>query len=121
MILEIRYRAEISTLYHSSIGGIQDLISKETAGPINLGDPNEISILTVAEEIIEMTNSKSEIILKPLPLDDPIRRKPDISLAKETLKWSPNISRQSGLEKTIEYFSKEINIKENQLNRKNNE
>jgi len=73
-------------------------------GPVNLGNPNEISILDVARLIIELTGSKSEIIFKSLPADDPVQRKPDISLAKEQLGWNPKIDFKEGLEKTIHYF-----------------
>jgi len=73
-------------------------------GPINLGNPDEVSILHLAEEIIRMTKSKSKIILKPLPDDDPIRRKPDITLAKNTINWEPSVPRIDGLLSSIKYF-----------------
>jgi len=76
-------------------------------GPINLGNPQEYTIIDLAQIIIDMTNSKSDVIYKPLPQDDPIQRQPDISLAKEKLGWSPDIELDQGLAKTIEYF-KEI-------------
>jgi UDP-glucuronate decarboxylase len=73
--------------------------------PINIGNPNEITILELAEKIIQLTESKSKIINLPLPSDDPIKRKPDISLAyRELDKWFPKISLEEGLIKTIEYF-----------------
>ena len=75
-------------------------------GPVNLGNPNEQTILSLAEMIIKKTNSKSKIVYKPLPNDDPVKRKPDITLAKEKLKWEPKISIDDGLDKTIEYFGK---------------
>lgn len=71
---------------------------------VNLGNPDEVSILQVAEEIIELTNSKSEIVFKPLPEDDPTRRKPDIHKARTLLGWEPKTSRIDGLEKTLPYF-----------------
>jgi UDP-glucuronate decarboxylase len=74
-------------------------------GPVNLGNPEEITILDLAERVIKMTHSRSKIVLKPLPADDPRKRKPDITLAKEKLKWSPKISLEEGLSKTIAYFS----------------
>ena len=77
-------------------------------GPINIGNPEEITVLQLAEEIINLTNSKSNIVYKDLPIDDPIQRKPDITLAKEKLDWIPQISREEGLRKTIKYFSDKI-------------
>jgi len=77
----------------------------DVTGPINLGNPNEITVLELASRIIQATNSKSELIFKPLPSDDPIRRNPDIGLAKKFLKWEPKVSLDEGLKKTIVYFS----------------
>ena len=73
-------------------------------GPLNLGNPHEISILELAEKVLELTGSKSEIIFNHLPEDDPVRRRPDISLAKKKIGWEPKISLKEGLTKTIEYF-----------------
>jgi UDP-glucuronate decarboxylase len=73
-------------------------------GPVNLGNPVENTILELAEKILELTNSRSRIIFNPLPQDDPVRRKPDISLAKEKLLWEPCIKIEEGLKKTITYF-----------------
>lgn len=73
-------------------------------GPVNLGNPCETSILEFAKFIIELTNSNSKIVFKPLPSDDPMQRKPDISLAKEKLNFEPKIDVKDGLLKTIEYF-----------------
>lgn len=73
-------------------------------GPINLGNPKEFTILELAETIIRLTNSKSKIVFKDLPQDDPRQRQPDISLAKTRLNWEPTISLEEGLVKTIEYF-----------------
>lgn len=75
-------------------------------GPLNLGNPHECSILNFAKLIIELTNSDSEIIFKPLPSDDPVQREPDITLAKEKLGWSPKVTERDGLLSTIEYFDK---------------
>ncbi len=75
-------------------------------GPVNLGNPAEYTILELALMIKELTNSKSEIVFKPLPKDDPSRRQPDISLAKDKLNWEPKVSIKEGLLKTIEYFEK---------------
>lgn len=78
-------------------------------GPINIGNPGEFSILDLAKKIIEITNSKSKLIFKPLPEDDPMQRKPDITLAKKTLNnWEPKIPLEEGLLKVIEYFKGEI-------------
>jgi UDP-glucuronate decarboxylase len=73
-------------------------------GPINLGNPGEFTILELAQKIIELTGSSSEIVTKELPTDDPRQRKPDISLAKSTLQWEPAITLEHGLKKTIAYF-----------------
>lgn len=73
-------------------------------GPVNLGNPNEFTILELADRIIRLTNSRSKIVLKPLPADDPIQRRPDIGLAKQKLGWQPKIELEEGLQRTIEYF-----------------
>ncbi len=78
-------------------------------GPVNLGNPQEYTILNFAKLIIELTNSNSEIIFAPLPSDDPVQREPNITLAKEKLNWEPKVGVKEGLLKTIEYFSKVIN------------
>ena len=77
-------------------------------GPLNLGNPYEINILKIAKKIKKLTNSKSKIIFLNLPVDDPIKRKPDISLAKKKLKWKPKISLEIGIKKTIKYFKSRI-------------
>ena len=82
--------------------------SKNITGPINLGNPTEYKIVELANAIIKLTNSKSKIILKPLPTDDPLRRKPDISSAKENIDWEPNVSLDDGLKQTIKYFQEKI-------------
>lgn len=73
-------------------------------GPVNLGNPQEFTIKELAQKIVAKTNSNSKIIYKDLPSDDPTRRKPDITLAKEKLSWRPKVSLDEGLDKTIEYF-----------------
>ncbi|MEE8480002.1 MAG: UDP-glucuronic acid decarboxylase family protein, partial [Desulfobacterales bacterium] len=80
--------------------------SDDFIGPVNLGNPHEFTILDLAKKIIEMTNSKSNIVYNSLPQDDPLQRKPDINLAKEKLKWQPNVKLEEGLVKTVEYFEK---------------
>ena len=78
--------------------------SESVTGPINLGNPNEFSMLELANLVIELTHSKSDIIFQQLPEDDPKQRQPSISLAKAELKWEPKIDLKDGLKKTIEYF-----------------
>jgi len=78
--------------------------SDEVTGPVNLGNPVEHSILEIAQKILELTRSKSKIIFQPSVQDDPERRRPDISMAQETLRWSPKITLEQGLPKTIDYF-----------------
>ncbi len=75
-----------------------------TSGPVNLGNPQELSMLELAKKIISMCNSKSKLTFKPIPLDDPRQRKPDISMAKKLLGWDPKISIDEGLKKTISHF-----------------
>ncbi len=75
-------------------------------GPVNLGNPDEFTVLELAKKVIDMTGSKSGIKYEPLPMDDPAQRRPDISLAKEKLDWTPGIKLESGLKKTIAYFEK---------------
>ena len=77
-------------------------------GPVNLGNPDEYTILDFAKKIITMTGSKSRISYKPLPSDDPRQRQPDITLAGEKLGWKPNVSVDEGLKRTIEFFRKEL-------------
>ncbi len=73
-------------------------------GPVNLGNPGEFTILELAEIVIEMTGSRSEIVFKPLPADDPRQRQPDIRLAKQVMDWEPKVPLRDGLHKTIDYF-----------------
>jgi UDP-glucuronate decarboxylase len=78
---------------------------KGFTGPMNIGNPVEFTILELAELILELTNSKSELIFKDLPVDDPKQRQPDISLAKEKCGWEPKTQLKEGLQKTIDYFN----------------
>jgi len=78
--------------------------SDEVTGPFNLGNPNEFTIRELAEHIVDMTGSKSELVFKPLPSDDPKQRQPDITQAKQALGWEPTVQLRAGLEKTISYF-----------------
>ena len=90
------------------VEGIYRLLLSDYAQPVNIGNPDEISIKDFAEEIIKLTNSEQKIIYKPLPQDDPMQRKPDISRAREILGWEPTVSRADGLKVTYEYFKKQI-------------
>lgn len=87
-------------------GLIAAMNSEDFTGPVNLGNPREFTIKELAERVIIATDSKSNIIHKDLPKDDPLQRKPDISLAREKLNWEPKIRLEDGLLKTIEYFKK---------------
>ena len=77
----------------------------DITGPINLGNPNEISIKELAEKILKLTNSNSKMTFNELPLDDPVIRRPDINQAKSKLNWEPKINLEAGLLKTINYFA----------------
>ncbi len=91
-------------------GMIKFMDSKDDlTGPLNMGNPEEYSILDIAKTIVRLTNSKSKLIFKPLPEDDPLQRQPDISLAKKELNWEPKIGIEEGLKKTIGYFKTIIN------------
>ncbi|OJJ14699.1 NAD-dependent dehydratase [marine bacterium AO1-C] len=86
------------------VEGIYRLLLSDYAHPVNIGNPDEISIKDFAEEIIKLTGTDQKIIYKPLPKDDPKQRKPDITRAKEILGWEPKVSRAEGLQKTYAYF-----------------
>jgi len=93
------------------IEGMQRMMATpdEVTGPVNIGNPNEFTILQLAEKVIELTGSKSKLVFKPLPQDDPIQRQPDISLARKLLdNWYPAIELETGLKKTIDYFDKQL-------------
>jgi UDP-glucuronate decarboxylase len=81
------------------------VMNKENfVGPVNIGNPQEFTVLELAEKIMKKLGSKKDIIFEPLPSDDPTKRKPDITLAKKELNWNPKVSLDEGLDKTIEYF-----------------
>jgi UDP-glucuronate decarboxylase len=87
-------------------------LNESFPGPINMGNPREFTMLELAESILKLTNSKSEVVFKALPEDDPKQRQPDIGLARDKLGWEPKVQLEEGLMKTIEYFSKlEFNSK----------
>lgn len=86
------------------VEGIYQLLMSDYAEPVNIGNPDEISILDFAEEIIKLTGTDQQIVHKPLPKDDPKQRQPDIALARKLLNWEPKINRAEGLKRTYEYF-----------------
>lgn len=86
-------------------GMVRMMECPEFIGPVNLGNPSETSILEFARRIIELTGSRSQIVFKPLPADDPRQRQPDITLAGERLDWKPQVPVEAGLKKTIDYFT----------------
>lgn len=86
------------------VEGIYRLLFSDYVNPMNIGNPMEITIRDFAEEILKLMDSNSKIIYKPLPVDDPLQRKPDITRAKEHLDWEPVVLREDGLKKTLEYF-----------------
>lgn len=88
------------------VEGIYRVLHSDCVNPINIGNPDEISLVQLAKEILELTGSRSKISYQPLPVDDPKQRKPDISLAKAKLNWQPQVGRKSGLQKTIDFYRK---------------
>jgi nucleoside-diphosphate-sugar epimerase len=90
------------------VRAIVALIKSGEEGPINLGNPGEFTVKELAEKILKLTGSNSKITFFPLPGDDPLQRKPDISLAKKSLNWQPEITLEKGLEKTILYFENQL-------------
>lgn len=86
------------------VEGLYRLLMSDYSLPVNIGNPEEITILDFANEIIKLTGTEQKIVFKPLPQDDPMQREPDISKAKEILGWEPKISREEGMRKTFEYF-----------------
>ena len=90
------------------IEGIYRLLMSDETQPTNIGNPSEMTVLQFAQEIIRLTGSRSKIAFKPLPLDDPKQRRPDITRAKKLLNWKPKVSLAAGLDKTIAYFRSKI-------------
>ena len=88
------------------VDGIDRLVRSKETGPINIGNPVEMTLLEIAETIKRLTKSKSRIVFKKLPVDDPKVRRPDITLARKKLKWEPKVPLEEGLKRTIEYFRK---------------
>ena len=92
------------------VEGIYRLLMSEQNYPVNIGNPNEMTVKEMADKILQATNSKSKIIRVPLPEDDPKIRQPDITRAKKHLNWEPVISLDEGLQSTLEYFKEQLNI-----------
>jgi UDP-glucuronate decarboxylase len=88
------------------VEGVLRLMATEDTflGPVNLGNPGEVSVRALAERVIEMTSSRSQLVFKPLPADDPKQRQPDITLARQKLNWAPTVELRDGLQRTIDYF-----------------
>ena len=93
------------------VRGIDSVMFSKLNQPVNLGNPNEMSVLLLAKRILKLTGSKSKIVFKPLPQDDPKVRCPDITLAKTKLHWSPRVPLDEGLVKTIKYFKTNLTRK----------
>jgi len=94
------------------VEGIYRLLLSDYSDPVNIGNPDEITIKEFAEEIIKLTNTTQKIVYKPLPADDPLQRQPDITRAREILGWEPKVSREDGMRITYEYFK---NLTEDEL------
>ncbi|MCX7661618.1 MAG: GDP-mannose 4,6-dehydratase, partial [Candidatus Omnitrophica bacterium] len=92
------------------IEGIVKLMHTDYNLPVNIGNPEEISIIELAKLIVKITGSKSKIEFKPLPQDDPQKRKPDITLAKKILQWEPRLNFEEGLKRTISWFRKTLQL-----------
>ncbi len=92
------------------VDGITRLLFSEVDSPVNIGNPAEMSVLQMAEAIVKITGSKSRIIFKPLPEDDPKVRQPDITKAKSLLGWEPKVGLEEGLAKTLDYFKKKLGV-----------
>ncbi len=90
------------------VDGIFRLMMSDLADPVNIGNPAELTIRELAETIVAMTGSRSRIVERPLPVDDPKRRQPDITRARTLLGWEPKVSLAQGLPRTIEYFRRKI-------------
>ena len=120
VLLEAWLRAEPLTVYGDGsqtrsfcyvsdlVEGIFKLLFTEYHLPVNLGNPDEVTILEFAEEILKLSGSKSSIAFKPLPQDDPKLRQPDITKARQLLGWEPKVKRGEGLRRTMEYFQKKV-------------
>jgi dTDP-glucose 4,6-dehydratase len=92
------------------VRGFLALLDSDLTGPVNIGNPDEYTILQLAELAVEVTGSSSEIVFEPLPVDDPTQRQPDITLARERLGWEPEVPLRTGLERTAEYFRRVLEL-----------
>jgi dTDP-glucose 4,6-dehydratase len=101
------------------VEGIYKLLHSNYTKPMNLGNPEEIALIDFAKEIIAMGSNNNKIVFKPLPVNDPIKRKPDIAKAMKILNWKPLVSRKKGLENAFNYFKslslEELNIKDSKF------
>jgi UDP-glucuronate decarboxylase len=86
------------------VKGLIALLCSNHVGPVNLGNPGEFTMVELAKQVLELTGSSSELVYHPLPTDDPMQRRPDITVAKAALGWEPTIALHDGLVKTIEWF-----------------
>jgi UDP-glucuronate decarboxylase len=86
------------------VRGLLALLDSSLAGPVNIGNPDERTVLELARLVLELTGSSSELVFEPLPTDDPTRRCPDISLARSALGWEPRVELREGLTRTMEWF-----------------
>ena len=94
------------------VAGILALLESDHVGPVNIGNPNEFTVSELAEMIIEITGSSSEIVHEALPVDDPTQRRPDIGLARSVLGWEPDVPIREGLARTVSYLESEVNRRE---------
>jgi dTDP-glucose 4,6-dehydratase len=92
------------------IRGFLALLDSEVTGPINIGNPSEFTMVELADIVLEVTNSSSQVIFEPLPVDDPTQRQPDLTLARSKLGWEPTVSLREGLTRTIPYFAERLGV-----------
>jgi nucleoside-diphosphate-sugar epimerase len=92
------------------VRGILALLDGDEVGPVNIGNPTEFTIRQLAEEVLAVTGSSSELVIEPLPVDDPTQRQPDISLARSALGWEPAVPLREGLIRTAEWFRATLRV-----------
>jgi nucleoside-diphosphate-sugar epimerase len=88
------------------VRGLLALLDSDHVGPVNIGNPDEFTVLELAEIVLEVTGSSSEIVFEPLPVDDPAQRRPDITLAREVLGWEPTVDVRTGVGRTAKWFAR---------------